>query len=215
MKLIFETEDLEAYLQESDVIDFHASPVREKIEEIADRSPLDVERARMAFEYARDQIRHSFDLQEGVVTVTASQAMGCHEGICFAKAHVMAALLRGLKIPTGFCYQRVTRKGTPESGYALHGLNAVYLPSRGVWFRLDPRGNKPGVNSQFPIESEIETETEQLAYTIHPERGEVDYPYVFAAPRPEVLAAMRDSASVQELFFKRPPALNYPNPSKP
>lgn len=209
MKLIFETEDLEAYLQESDVIDFHVSPVREKIEEIADRSPLDVERARMAFEYARDQISHSFDLQDGVVTVSASQAMACHEGICFAKAHVLAALLRGLKIPTGFCYQRVTRKGTPESGYALHGLNAVYLPSRRVWFRLDPRGNKPGVNSQFCIE------TEQLAYTIHPEMGEVDYPCVFTAPLPEVLAAMRDSTSVQELFFNRPPALDCPNPTKP
>ncbi len=35
----------------------------------------------------------------------------------------------------------------------LHGLNAVHLPEFG-WYRIDPRGNKPGVDAQFspPVE---------------------------------------------------------------
>ena len=159
----------------------------------------------MAFEYARDRISHSFDLDSKKVTISASEAMACGEGICFAKAHLLAALLRGLDIPAGFCYQRVMRKGTPESGYALHGLNAVYLPSQKRWFRIDPRGNKPGVNSQFTIEYE------QLAYPIRTELGEIDYPYVFAEPLKEVISSMQDSEDCHELFFKRPEALSYPS----
>lgn len=202
MELVLETQDLAAYLKELSVIDFHSSPVKEKIAEIKSRAVGDEEQAKLAFEYARDEIRHSFDLNSDIVTISASQAMVNKEGICFAKAHVLAALLRGMGIPTGFCYQRVTRKGTPESGYALHGLNAVYLPSRKVWFRVDPRGNKPGVDSQFSIN------IEKLAYTIHPEIGEVDYPNVFANPLEEVIASMRDSANCHELFTKRPEMLH-------
>lgn len=202
MELLLETQDFEAYLKESSVIDFHSSPVAEKIAEIKSRATNDEEQTKIAFEYVRDEIHHSFDLNSDIVTISASQALDCKEGICFAKAHLLAAILRGLGIPTGFCYQRVTRKGTPESGFALHGLNAVYLPSLKVWFRLDPRGNKAGVNSQFS------TEEEQLAYTIRPESGEIDYPNVFANPLEEVIASMHDSADCHELFTKRPESLN-------
>ncbi|MCO5053583.1 MAG: transglutaminase family protein [Verrucomicrobiae bacterium] len=202
MQFIFETSDPNAYLSSSDVIDFQSPLVAAKLVAIRREAATDVAQARLAFEFVRDQIAHSFDLNSAAVTISASEALAGHEGICFAKAHLLAALLRGLRIPTGFCYQRVLRKGTPESGYALHGLNAVYLPSRQVWFRLDPRGNKPGVNSQFSIERE------QLAYPIRPELGEVDYPYVFVAPRAEVLASMRDSADGHALFHNRPAALD-------
>lgn len=205
MKLIFESDNPDDYLRESEVINFHAPLVREKIAEIEGRATGEEERVRLAFEFARDGILHSFDTQRERVTISASDAMACRDGICFAKAHVLAALLRGMKIPAGFCYQRVLRKGTVESGYALHGLNAVYLPGRAVWFRLDPRGNKPGVNSQFSIERE------QLAYPIRSELGEVDYPYVFVDPLPDVLAAMRDSKDNRELFSKRPPSIATPN----
>ncbi len=202
MNLILQTEDLNEYLKETSVIDFHHPAVQAKIEEIKRAASTDEARAKLAFEYARDEIKHSFDSPERTkVTISASEAMGCHEGICFAKAHVLAALLRGLGIPCGFCYQRVTRKGTPESGHALHGLNAVYLADRKKWFRVDPRGNKPGVNSQFTIDHE------QLAYPIRTELGEVDYPYVFAEPLEEVLASMRNSRTSGDLFYNRPPEL--------
>ncbi|HNQ74056.1 MAG TPA: transglutaminase family protein [Verrucomicrobiota bacterium] len=201
MKLIFETRDRNAYLQPSAVIDFPSPPVQDRIAQIRAQATDDETQARLAFAFVRDHIAHSFDLNSARVTISASQALTGGEGICFAKAHLLAALLRGLNIPAGFCYQRVMRRGTPESGYALHGLNAVYLPGRQVWFRLDPRGNKPGVNSQFSVECE------QLAYPIRPELGEVDYPYVFVAPRPEVLACLHASADGHELFYKRPAAL--------
>lgn len=204
MNLILESIDPNAYLGESGVIDFHAAPLQAKISEIQSVAARDEDQAKLAFDYVRDQIGHSFDLKSSVITISASDAMSCREGICFAKAHLLAALLRGLGIPAGFCYQRVTRTGTPESGYALHGLNAVQLPSRRVWFRLDPRGNKPGVYSEFSVEEE------RLAYTIHPTLGEIDYPYVFATPLKAVLSSMCESADCHELFFRRPQHLSAP-----
>ena len=152
----------------------------------------------MAFEFARDEIQHSFDSEASkVVSINAEETLKEKEGICFAKSHVLASLLRGMHIPTGFCYQR---KNNPKAGYVLHGLNAIYLEDTG-WFRVDPRGNKQGIDSQFS------TEVEQLAYPIDTSKGEVDYPNVFAEPLPQVITAMQNSKNVDDLFYKRPKAV--------
>lgn len=198
MKLQPESENINDYLGElPPVIQFHTPAIQEKINAIASRATTKREKAKLAFETARDEIAHSFDTQNPAVTINAEDVLCNKEGICFAKAHLLAALLRGMDIPAGFCYQRVLRKGTVESGYALHGLNAVYLEEEG-WFRVDPRGNKPGVNSQFS------TDKEQLAYPIRIELGEEDYPNIFVAPLPSVITAMQESKNSGELFYKRP-----------
>ncbi|MCZ2458943.1 MAG: transglutaminase family protein [Chitinophagales bacterium] len=201
MKLILESNNLEDYLKEiSPVVLFHTPAIQEKIREIESMASTKKEKAKIAFEIARDEIHHSFDTQEKLVTINAEDVLRNKEGICFAKSHLLATLLRGMGIPAGFCYQRVLRKGTVESGYALHGLNAVYLEESG-WFRVDPRGNKPGIDSRFSIEEE------KLAYPIRTELGEVDYPNVFTAPLPSVLTSMHESCDTQELFYKRPEAI--------
>lgn len=201
MDLIIESPDLAEYLAEvPPAIVFSTPLVAKAIEEIVAKADTDEERARLAFELARDGIGHSFDTRKQAVSISAEETLERKDGICFAKAHLLAALLRGMGIPAGFCYQRVLRKGTVESGYALHGLNAVNLKDHG-WFRLDSRGNKPGVNSQFSIE------VEKLAYPIRTELGEVDYPQVYAKPLDSVLAAMEESVSCDELFYKRPEAV--------
>lgn len=198
MELIIESAELADYLKECPpVIQFHTPLIHQKMEEIKAITDSSKERARIAFELVRDGISHSFDTKYQPVTISAEEALEQKEGICFAKSHVLATLLRGMGIPSGFCYQRVLRKGTVDSGYALHGLNAIYFPDTG-WFRVDPRGNKEGINSQFNMEKE------QLAYPIRSELGEVDYPNVFVKPLPSVIQAMRDSKSCEELFYKRP-----------
>jgi len=204
MKLHLESQNLNDYLKEiPPVILFHTPSIQKQIKEIESRTSSLKERAKIAFEIARDQIAHSFDTQSKEITINAEDVLNKKEGICFAKSHLLATLLRGMGIPTGFCYQRVLRKGTIDSGYALHGLNAVYLKETG-WFRLDPRGNKPGVDSQFS------THTEKLAYPIRTELGEIDYPDVFMSPLPSVLKSMRDSADCHDLFYKRPELLEQP-----
>jgi transglutaminase-like putative cysteine protease len=71
-------------------------------------------------------------------------------GYCYAKSHLLAALLRANGIPAGNQRLSIDDKGPP---FCLHGLNAVYLPEIG-WYRVDCRGNKSGVDAQFspPIE---------------------------------------------------------------
>jgi len=201
MKLQLESDRLEDYLGEiPPIIEFSTPNVKETISAIEARTDSPRERAKLAFEFARDEISHSFDTNSDVITVGAEDAIERKEGICFAKSHVLAALLRGMRIPTGFCYQRVLRKGTVESGYALHGLNAVYLEDAG-WFRVDPRGNKPGVDSQFS------TDEEKLAYPIREELGEYDYPHVLTEPLLSVIRAMRDTKDCHTLFYDRPESM--------
>lgn len=201
MKLQLESNRLGDYLVElPPYVEWHSPLVKGHVDGIMGTTRSAAERARLAFEVARDGVAHSFDTGHPVVSIGAEEALRNGEGICFAKAHLLAALLRGMGIPCGFCYQRVVRKGTVGSGHALHGLNALHLQEVG-WFRVDPRGNKPGIDSQFT------TDHEQLAYPIRPEMGEADYPQVFTAPLPSVIAAMKDSRTCGELFFKRPELL--------
>jgi len=60
---------------------------------------------------------------------------------------IYTALLRASQIPAGFCYQQLSidDRGTP---YCLHGFNGVYLSEVG-WYRVEPRGNREGVDAQF------------------------------------------------------------------
>lgn len=201
MKLQLESENLQDYLAElPPIIEFNSPLMHQQIKAIEAQTTSKEEQAKIAFELVRDKIQHSFDSQSKVITIGAEEILEKKEGICFAKSHLLASLLRGMGIPTGFCYQRVLRKGTVESGYALHGLNAVFLNKSG-WFRIDPRGNKPGVDSQFTIEEE------KLAYPIRPELGEIDYPTIFTKPLVSVVSAMQNSVDCHALFFDRPEAL--------
>lgn len=111
-------------------------------------------------------------------------------GLCYAKAHLLAALLRAEDIPTGLCYQRLFDGAT--GAHALHGLVAVYLD--GAWHRQDPRGNKPGVDAQFSLDQE------QLAWAVDPAEGEIDYPTAYAAPAPEVVNSLRGTEDVLSLY---------------
>lgn len=142
--------------------------------------------AKNCFEWVRDEIRHSWDYQMNPVTCTASEVLSAGTGYCFAKSHLLAALLRANNIPAGLCYQRFSRDDNGTS-YNLHGLNAVFLPDHG-WYRVDARGNKANVNAQFtpPLE--------QLAFplpSVPPIAGELDLPTIYSDPLPQVVRVLR------------------------
>lgn len=198
MKFILESANPKDYLSEiPPIIQFHTPLIKNKVEFIESKAKTPKEKVKLAFEISLYEIKHSFDIDSKFVSISGEDALQSGEGICFAKAHLFATLVRAMGVPCGFCYQRVLRKGTIESGYALHGLNAVFLKDSG-WFRLDPRGNKSGIDSQFSIE------TEKLAYPIREELGEFDYPNIFLQPLPSVIHAMENFKDRKELFLKRP-----------
>jgi len=151
--------------------------------------------AKRCFEFVRDQIKHSWDYRLNPVTCKASEVLIHGTGYCYAKSHLLAALLRANAIPAGLCYQRLTLDGD-QPPFCLHGLNAVYLPQHG-WYRVDARGNKPGVNADFCPPQE------KLAFPIvHP--LEQDLPGIDAEPLPAVVKALTEHKTVEQVYDNLP-----------
>ena len=175
----------QAYLSKSDIIDFHCPAVRVKAESLAAQCASELELIEITYTFVRDDIAHSIDCGGTAITCRASDVLRVGEGLCYAKAHLLAALLRPNGIATGFCYQLLGLADEHDPQRVLHGLNAVWLKDQQQWRRLDARGNKPGVDAQF-----LPDGPEQLAFTVYPQFGEVDYPHIFAEPDPGVIALL-------------------------
>ncbi len=88
-----------------------------------------------------------------------------------------------------------------DSPLVLHGLNAVYMKDLDRWIRLDARGNKPGVDARFSID------TVHLAFAVRTEKGERDIPTIFTDPDPNVVAALTEAKSCDALWNNLPDEL--------
>ncbi|WP_211225338.1 transglutaminase-like domain-containing protein [Maridesulfovibrio zosterae] len=151
--------------------------------------------AKQCFEWVRDNIMHSYDYKMNPVTCKASDVLRHRTGYCYAKSHLLVALLRSNSIPAGLCYQRIS-VGEHGAPFCLHGLTAVHLKNYG-WYRIDPRGNKEGVNAQFvpPVE--------QLAFpTVQQE--EADLPEIWSDPHPLVSAVLEEFDSYDAVYENLP-----------
>jgi transglutaminase-like putative cysteine protease len=170
------------YLAVSDAIDWQDPRILELADRLAAGCDSELAIAQACFEWVRDQIHHSFDYQQNPVTWRASDVLHHGTGYCYAKSHLLGALLRAKGIPVGFCYQRlsINDSGAP---YCLHGLNGIYLTEFG-WYRVDARGNREGVNAQFVPPQE------QLAFPIQCD-DEVDFLGVLAEPLPIVIQSLQ------------------------
>jgi transglutaminase-like putative cysteine protease len=138
---------MKRYLDSSVYIDWHDPQVAARAAELATHCESQEAVVRRCFEFVRDSIRHSGDFMLNPVTARASDVLRHGTGLCYAKSHLLAALLRANGILAGLCYQRLAI-GTEGPPYCLHGLNAVYLDDYG-WYRIDARGNKLGVAAEF------------------------------------------------------------------
>ena len=164
------------YLASSKYIDWETPNVLAQAKELASGVSDPEEVSRRCFEFVRDEIRHSWDYKQNPVTCVASDVLKYRTGYCYAKSHLLAALLRANKISAGLCYQRLTVTEIPP--FCLHGLNAIYLENYG-WYRIDARGNKHGILTEFcpPVE--------RLAFPVVT-HGEADLPEIWAEPLPVV-----------------------------
>lgn len=186
---------MEQYLESSEFIDCKHPAIARKAAELAENCISDEAVAKKCFEFVRDSVKHSWDYRKNPVTCKASDVLLYATGYCYAKSHLLAALLRANRIPAGLCYQRLTieNDGPP---YSLHGLNAVYLKQYG-WYRIDARGNKPGVAAEFfpPVE--------KLAFLIA-HSSERDFPEIWAEPLPSVVKALTKNKTVEDVFQNLP-----------
>jgi len=183
------------YLESSRYIDWHHPAVAQKATELGTGASSEHELVRRCFEFVRDTIQHSVDYQRNPVTCAASDVLLHGTGYCYAKSHLLAALLRANGVPAGLCYQRLS-VGTDGEPFCLHGLNAVFLKEHG-WYRIDARGNKPGVDAAFCPPKE------QLAFPIL-KKEERDLPEIWAEPLAIVVDALTRHETVLQVLENLP-----------
>lgn len=183
------------FLEPTHYIDWTNTNILQLANKLSSTTSDEEELVKNCFEWVRDNIKHSAEFKLNPVTCRASDVLKYKTGYCYAKSHLLAALLRANKIPAGLCYQRlsINDDGAP---YSLHGLNAVYLKSVG-WYRLDARGNNDNVDAQFCPPQE------QLAYPINLSQ-EADLPEIWSDPLKVVTDVLEKYNTYQEVYDNLP-----------
>lgn len=200
--LIPETDNMNEYLKRSDILDYDNKIIMDLGDSLSAGIVDEVGIAKRVYEYVRDAVSHSWDISRKIVTSKASEVLIHKHGICYAKSHLLVAILRYLEIPAGFCYQTLALDDTETSKrLVLHAVSAVYLKDLNKWIRMDSRGNKPGVDAQFSIEEE------QLAFPIREELSETDGFVIYAIPNKKTIEALETSKTVSDLMQNLPSQL--------
>ena len=208
-----ETDDLGRYLEDTITIDWQTPSVSDRARDLLAglRDASAEARIERLFTFVRDEIAHSFDLEgesavgsagagrapaaEGFpaafvargIACRASEALALGHGLCFAKSHLLVALLRFAGHPAGFCYARLVDDERPGR-FVLHGFVACREPTRAAWILLDPRGNRGGAGEPGAIESDCRFDPPySLAYAPDPERGESLLPFVYKRPAKRIV----------------------------
>lgn len=192
MQLTTETSNMARYLASSEIINFENLDIQKTARYLSKDIEDEIQLIKTVYEFVRDDIFHSMDIGRDNVTCKASDVLKYKHGLCFANSHLLAAILRYLGVPTGFCYQKLEFDGK----FGLHGLNAVFIKSIDRWIRLDARGNENGINARFSIDEEY------LAYLPEEEKNEVDFKVIYAEPDKRVVEILGQSRNLNEALDK-------------
>ncbi len=203
MDIVPYSNKIDEYLEADDVIDYRNNSIMQLADSLFQKANNELEFIKMAYEFVRDNISHSADIKEDIITCAASEVLEAGHGICFAKSHLLAALLRCKSIPTGFCYQKLILDDETAPILIYHGLNGVYIKELEKWIRLDARGNRKDVDAQFSIDNE------QLAFPVRPEMGEIDNFTVYPKPDVKIIEKLRVNKTRTELWDNLPTELEY------
>lgn len=183
------------FLEETEIIDYSNKEIQKLAISLSNGCKTDIEIAKKCYEYVRDQIHHSGDYKDDITTCIASDVLKHKTGWCYAKSHLLAALLRANNIPTGFSYQRLSCSEYKKDVNCLHGLNAIYLKDHG-WYRVDVRGNRKGIDAQFtpPIE--------KLAFEL--KENEIDLPDILEEPLDVVVSTLKKYNTYEDMMNNFP-----------
>lgn len=188
--------DLTIFLAENKYIDFSSLLVKEKAKELFCHTETNAEKAKIAYEYVRDDIPHSFDIGAKIITAKASDVLTHRTGICHAKANLLAALLRLESIPVGFCFQHLTLVNDDSLGYCVHCYNALFIDNH--WIKVDARGNTNGKNAQFSLGKPI------LAFPNRKEYNEYFWDGIYAHPHLDTMIMLEKATSLQDVLDNIP-----------
>lgn len=183
-------------MAEDEYVNFSDESIRNCSESLFYKLVNKTDIAKRAYEFVRDEIYHSFDIDASIITAKASDVLAYKTGICHAKSNLLAALLRLQEIPCGFSYQHLTIDDDDSLGYCLHCYNSVFL--EGKWIKLDARGNKDGVNAEFSLEEP------RLAFQVRGVYDEYDISGIFAKPHLPTMKMLENSRSTDDIIKNIP-----------
>lgn len=197
------TDNIEEYLKEDNVIDYKNESITQIAKSFSEKYESDIEYIKAVYEFVRDNISHSADINEDMITCTASEVLNAGHGICFAKSHLLVALLRYRSVPAGFCYQKLILDDKTAPVLVYHGLNGVYIKEYEKWIRLDARGNTNGIDAQFSIDKE------KLAFEVRRDKSEEDSFIVYPDPDVKIIKKLTASKKRTRLWENLPDELGY------
>lgn len=195
---MIKSNNLEHYLQCTEIINYDDLDIQKKADDLFGNNKDNTNLIKNIYEFVRDEIDHTFDINGNIITCKASEVLFHKHGICYAKSHLLAALLRYLKIPSGFGYQKIMLNDDDRNRLVLHGYNYVFLKDHDKWIKLDARGNKEGVNAIFSIDKE------SLAFPIRKSLGEKDENINHFQPKKSVINSLKMSKNADELIMNLP-----------
>ena len=192
--------NLSEFLKENEYVNYTAENIVLKAKELFKGIDNDIEKTKTEYEYVRDEILHSFDIEAKIITSKASDVLKYKTGICHAKANLLAALLRSQNIPTGFCFQHITLAHDNSLGYCVHAYSGVYLQNK--WIKLDARGNTNGKNAQFSLEEPM------LAFPNRSEYDEYFWKGIYASPHMDTMKMLENAKTIQDIIDNIPDYIN-------
>ena len=188
--------DIRIFLAENKYIDFSSTMIQDKVKSLFYDMDNDIEKAKIAYKYVRDEIPHTFDIQSDIITAKASDVLIYNTGICHAKANLLAALLRSQNIPTGFCFQHLTLSDDDSLGYCVHCYNAIFLENK--WINVDARGNTNGIKAQFSLTEPI------LAFSNRIDYDEYSWEGIYSKPHTDTMLMLEKANSLQDVIDNIP-----------
>jgi len=200
--VVFEPEraGFDRYLEDTIVVDWQTPAVLEKARALVAEADDELDRVRRLFCFVRDEIRHSLDTDTDAVPCSASQVLREGTGLCYAKSHLLAALLRSRGIPAGFAYQRV-RDEKAGGRLVLHGFVVAWLAGREAWVVLDARGDTD------TIHTDVDVDRPSFAYVPDPEAGEATLPIIYARPPKRIVDLLDQAPSLARIRQHLPGSL--------
>jgi len=196
-----ESDDLGRYLEDTITIDWQTPVMMSTAKELLVDHEEPEDRVRRLFEFVRDEIDHSLDVETDTQTCRSSEVLEERTGLCYAKSHLLAGLLRYVGFPTGFCYARLA-DGNRPGRFVLHGFNAVYWISTSSWIYLDARGNREGIDTECRFEAPW-----SLAYWPDLQAGERFLPFIYKRPGKRIIDLLERAPSFDAVRNNLPDSL--------
>lgn len=135
-------QEIQKYLESGDYVNSDDPVIVEKAEALTGNLKDKVRRARVLYEFVRDEIDERYYEE----SFQASEILKAAQGVCHQKAVLLTALCRSADIPARIAFNEVqikgyihSKKGRVDVHKFTHGITEMYL--NGKWIKVDATGN--------------------------------------------------------------------------